>query len=66
VAAASRHAAGYAVGRIGLLARLEIVVPGVDVGDRRDAVELVREGVDSLLAQALELGPPIVHLADAT
>ena len=66
VAAAGRHAAGYPVPGVGLLARLEIVVGGVHLRDRHDAVELVREGVDPLLAQALELGPPVVHVADAT
>ena len=51
------HAAGHAVGAIGLLARLEIVD---DVGSRDHALELMRKGVDALLAQARELGPAIV------
>src|SRR5919107_4068461 len=61
MAAASQHPAGYPVGGVGLLAGLEVVVGGVDASDRHDAVELVREGVDPLLAQALELGPAVVH-----
>jgi hypothetical protein len=37
----------------------------MDLGNRRDAVELVRVGIHALLAQTLELGPPVVHQADA-
>jgi hypothetical protein len=33
----------------------------VHVRDGRDALELVREGVDPLLTQALELRPAIVY-----
>ena len=33
---------------------------GVDVVNRRDALELMRKGLDALLAQARELGPAIV------
>jgi aryl carrier-like protein len=33
----------------------------VDPGHRDDAVELVRKGLDSLRAQALELRPAVVH-----
>jgi len=66
VPAPSRHPAGYPVLGIGLLAWLQPVVLRVDSLDRHDPVELVRKGVDSLLAQALELGPAIVHFADAT
>ena len=66
VSTTSTEAAGNAVRGRGFLARLQAVVLGVDVGDRCDAIELVREGVDPLLAQALELRPAIVHGAKAT
>ena len=54
--APGHHATGHSVGAIGFLARL----------DRRrsrsgnHALKLVREGVDPLLAQAVELGPAVV------
>ena len=60
VAAAGGQPAGDAVGGVGLLARLEVVVGGVHRRDRRDARERVRERVDALLAQALELGAAVV------
>ena len=55
VPAAGGQPAGDAVGGVGLLARLEVAVRGVDGRDRHDALERVRERVDPLLAQALEL-----------
>jgi hypothetical protein len=58
---ACRQAAGDPVLRVGLLTALERVVGGVDVADRRYAVEFVREGVDALRTQALELGPTVVE-----
>ena len=36
------------------------VVGGVDLRDGRDARELVREGIDALLAQARQLGAAII------
>jgi hypothetical protein len=36
----------------------------VDLLDGRDPVELVRERVDPLLTQALELRPAVVHGAE--
>ena len=61
VAAPRGHAAGDAVLLVGLLARLEGVMSGVDVRDRRYALKLMRERIDALLAQALQLGAPVVN-----
>ena len=60
VTAAGAQAAGDAVRDVGLLTGLEFAVGGDDLGNRRDATELVRERVDALLAQAVELRPPVV------
>ena len=55
LAAARRQAPGDTVGGVGLGAGLEVRVRGDDFGERRDAREGVRERVDALLAQAVEL-----------
>ena len=51
--------AGDAHAVVGLGAVLEALVARAHVGDRRHARVRVRERVDSLGAQALELGPPV-------
>ena len=52
------HPAGYAVGAVALLARLQIID---DVGCRDHARELMRVGIDALLAQACQLGSAVVN-----
>src|ERR687896_2109122 len=61
LAATGGQAARQAIRRVGFLACLEVVVGSVNLLDRRDPVELVRERVDPLLTQALELRPAGVH-----
>src|SRR3954451_22416265 len=56
--AARGEAAGDAHAIVGLLPRREVLVRRLDVGDGADAREGVRERVDALLAQRLELAPP--------
>ena len=56
--AAGGEAARDAVRDVGLLARLETLVGGEHAGRRLDAGELVREGVDAVGAQPLELRAP--------
>ena len=58
LAAAGHEAPGEADALLGLRAVLEPVEARVDVGDRRDAGILVREGVDAVGAELLELRPP--------
>ncbi len=58
LAAASREAAGDAMRDPRLLAVGERCVRGQHVGRRLDAGELVREGVDAVGAQLVELGAP--------
>ena len=61
VPAAGGQPAGDAVGRLGLLPGLErVLVSLADVRDRHDPVEVVRERIDALGAQALELRPAVV------
>jgi hypothetical protein len=60
VAAAGGQPAGDAVALLGLLAGFEGVVRGVDLLDRRDALELVRVRVDALLAQVVGLGAALL------
>ncbi len=58
LAAAGGEPAGDAVAHVGLLAVLEAGVGGEDAGDRLDAGELVREGIDAVGAQPVELRAP--------
>jgi len=63
--AARGQATGDAVADIGLLAVGEICVGSEEFGDRLDASERVREGIDSVGAQTVELRAPdgqqVVH-----
>ena len=59
LAAARMQAPGEPVARLGLRPRLEPLVLRTHARDRLDALERVRERVDPLLAQAIELGPPL-------
>ena len=58
LAAPGVQAPGDAVARVGVLARGQVGVRGLDVGDRHDAGELVRERVDPVGAEAVELLAP--------
>jgi hypothetical protein len=60
VAAAGGQAAGDAVGGLGLVARLQVVVRSVDGLDRDDVRERVRVRVDALLAEAVGLCAPFL------
>src|SRR3954451_11481805 len=53
-----REAAGHAHAVVGLLAGGEVLVGRLDLDDRAYAREGVRERLDALLAQRLELAPP--------
>jgi hypothetical protein len=61
VAAARRQPSRHSVGALRLLARLEVGVLLVDELDGRNALEGMREGVDAVGAQALELRAAVVH-----
>ena len=61
VPAARREPAGHAICALGLLPVLEARVLRVHALDRNDALELVREGVDPVGAQAFELRATVVH-----
>jgi hypothetical protein len=50
--------AGDPVGRVGVGSGLEIAVGRAQLGDRRDARVDVRERLDAVRAEALELRPP--------
>jgi hypothetical protein len=58
LAAAGVQAAGHAIARLGVLPGGQALVLGVHEGDRLDARERVRERLDAVGAQALELGAP--------
>ena len=58
LAAAGVQAPGHAVVRVGVLARGQVGVGGVDGADRRHAREGVRERLDAVGAESLELRPP--------
>jgi hypothetical protein len=57
------HAAGHAVGAIGLLTRLQVVDDG---GGGNDPLEVVRERVDALRPESFELRAAVVHRGKAT
>ena len=58
VAPPGRDSPGDSIGVLGLLARLELVVGGVDVADLNPAIETVRKRLDPVGAQAVELLSP--------
>src|SRR5205807_2753257 len=66
VAAAGGQATRDPIAGVRLLARVEVVVRGVDLRDRPDARVRVREGFDALLAQAGQLGPAVLLRAVAS
>jgi hypothetical protein len=58
LAAARVQAPGDAVARVGVLPRRQVGVRGVDRAHRLDAGVGVREGLDAVVAKALQLGAP--------